>query len=219
MSQRDLAKNLFLSQQTIWKYEAGKASPAPEMIGRIASVLNVSVAWLLEVDESVSGPELQRIKKYRTLDEHGKRAVDAILDIEASRYAVKPTKVVPLFGNSFAAGAGEPDLGNAWSSYETENMRADFAIRIHGDSMEPYLPDESIQLGTRRKPADGEVAALLIDGEFLVKQVAIDSIGNMYLFALNRDRKDTDRILWAKDDHYVSCFGTVIMRRVGLPND
>lgn len=218
MSQQELARKLFMSQGAVAKYETDKSTPTPETIVKLAEILNVSVGWLLEADDDITREEYQRIKKYRALDEYGKRAVDAVLDIEGERHKViEFTKTVPLIGNSFAAGTGEPDFGQIWTSYETTNTRADFAVRINGDSMQPYLPDGSIQLGASRTPRDGEVGALLIDGEFLVKQVATDSFGNLYLFSLNRDRKDADRTLWAKDDHNVMCFGTVLMQRVPLP--
>lgn len=221
LSQQELADRVYMSQGAIAKYETDRSTPTPEMIVKLADVLGVSVSWLLEAgDDDISHEEYQHIKKYRTLDEYGKRAVDAVLNIEGERHKViEFKKTVPLLGNSFAAGAGEPDFGQMWTNYEVDNPKADFAVKINGDSMEPYLPDGSIQLGVNRTPRDGETAALLINGEFLVKQVMTDSFGNLYLFALNRERKDTDRILWSKDEHSVYCFGTIIMQKVALPND
>ena len=219
LSQAEVANALDVSQQTVAKYETGRTSPSPEVIPILAKVLGVPINWLFDTPESdISLSERETIKKYRTLDEYGKRAVDAVLDIESQRGGVVVKKrTIPFIGNTFAAGYGDPDLGSMLSEYETDNKNADFAFKVSGDSMEPYLPDGSIQFGAIRQPKDGEVAVLLIDGEFLVKQVCIDSFGNMYLFALNRDRKDTDRTLWNRDDHSVYCFGTVLMERVRLP--
>ena len=219
LSQRAVAQELGIAQQTVAKYEYGIATPSPDALPRIADIYGVSLAWLLEAPEDdISHSERETIKKYRTLDEYGKRAVDAVLDIESQRGGVVVKKrTIPFIGNTFAAGYGDPDLGSMLSEYETDNKNADFAFKVSGDSMEPYLPDGSVQFGAIRQPKDGEVAVLLIDGEFLVKQVCIDSFGNMYLFALNRDRKDTDRTLWNRDDHSVYCFGTVLMERVRLP--
>lgn len=223
LSQEALGKKVGLRQSSVWQYEANKSAPTPEMIVALADVLNVTVAWLLDVDEDYSMQEQEIIKKYRALDQHGRIMVDTVLDLEKDRNKViefeSKKRHIPLIDNSFAAGIGEPDIGGRWTSFETDNDKADFALRISGDSMTPYLPDGSIQYGVNRTPQDGEIAVLLIDGEFLVKQIAIDSIGNLYLFSLNRERKDADRILWAKDDHTVSCFGTVLMKRVPLPHD
>lgn len=224
-SQRALADLIHMKQQSYAQYESGKASPTPETIVSLARILNVSIPWLLDAEDTeFTHDEREVIKKYRALDQHGKMIVNTIIHLESERNVpeavITPvTKRIPLIDNSFAAGIGEPDIGGRWTYVETDNDKADFAIKINGDSMEPYLPDGSIQYGSNRTPKDGEIAALLIDGEFLVKQIAIDAFGNLYLFSLNRARKDADRILWAKDDHTVSCFGTVIMRRVPLPKE
>mgnify|MGYP003571260135 CR=1 FL=1 len=132
-----------------------------------------------------------------------------------------PTRIIPLFGASFAAGVGEPDFGNAYEDYEIPaDQKGDFAVRVNGDSMEPYLPDGSIQIGIKGTPQDGDVAALLVDGAFYIKQVCIDSFGNLYLFSLNRARKDLDLPVWASGENKVLCFGKILMNeRVPLPRD
>lgn len=131
------------------------------------------------------------------------------------------TRVIPLFQNRFAAGPGEPDFGLGLGEYEIpENQRGDFAIRVSGDSMEPWLPDGSIQIGVRETPRDGDIAALMVDGEFFVKQVVLDYVGNLHMFSLNRARKDLDRTIWASGENRVQCFGTILTReRHMLPLD
>ena len=165
-------------------------------------------------------------RDYDGLDGHGRRVVRAVAEEEKRRMAARAAadgpavKVIPLFGNSFAAGLGDPDFGNTWEDYEVSaDSQADFAIRINGDSMEPYLPDGSVALGVKRAPRDGEVAALLLDGEFLCKQVCQDFVGNLYLFALNRKRKDADQTVPRDAERSVTCFGTIVMERVPLPTD
>lgn len=123
------------------------------------------------------------------------------------------TRVIPLFGNSFAAGPGEPDFSVALEEYEIpENQRGDFAVRVNGDSMEPWLPDGSIQIGVREMPKDGEVAAIMVDGAFYIKQVCIDITGALHLFSLNRERRDLDFSVEASSNSTVRCFGTILTR-------
>ena len=131
------------------------------------------------------------------------------------------TRVIPLFGNSFAAGPGEPDFSVALEEYEIpENQRGDFAVRVNGDSMEPWLPDGSIQIGVREMPKDGEVAAVMVDGAFYIKQVCIDITGTLHLFSLNRERKNLDFSVDASSNSTVRCFGTILTReRHRLPLD
>lgn len=166
---------------------------------------------------------------YDALDAHGKHIVRSVIDIELERvksvsidsvHEERPkTKIIPLLGNSFAAGLAEPDFGNPWTDYSVPaDSNADFAIKINGNSMEPYLKDGTIALCKKETPHDGDVGAFLVDGEFLVKQFCSDNFNNIYLFSLNRDRADADRILWSHEEHTLTCFGRVIMKkRIPLP--
>ena len=166
---------------------------------------------------------------YDDLDDHGREMLRMVAEQEMSRLKAaaaaelkqeKPaTKTIPLFGNSFAAGLGEPDFGNMWEDYTVQaDSRAEFAIRVHGDSMEPYLPDGSIAFGRKTTPRDGDVAAVLLDGTFLVKQVCQDSCGNLYLFSLNRARKDADITIHHDSERSLRCFGTILMeKKIPLP--
>ncbi len=47
LSQKLLAEQLHISQQAYAKYETGASSPNPEMLGRIAEILNVSTDELI----------------------------------------------------------------------------------------------------------------------------------------------------------------------------
>lgn len=220
-TQADIAALVAVSPSAVAMWESAGRVPDIETLIKLADFFNVSLDELCDrprTSEDLSRQEIESIKKYRTLDEYGKRAVYTLLEIESSRQKPeKKRRVIPFIGNAFAAGTGEPDFSNMVGEYETDSAAADFAFLVNGDSMEPYLPDGSVQLGIARQPKDGECAVLLIDGEFLVKQIAVDPFGNMYLFSLNRDRKDADRVLWSKDEHSVYCFGTVITERVRLP--
>ena len=166
--------------------------------------------------------EAQRLARdYDSLDKWGQQAVRDLLDNELARmgWQEEPeTKVIPLFGNSFAAGVAEPDMGNAWEPYNVEaSSRADFAIKINGDSMEPYLHDGSIALGKRGNPENGEVGAFLLDGEFLCKQYCQDHLGNVHLLSLNRARADADLTICHDSGRTLLCFGKILMDKVPLP--
>ena len=147
------------------------------------------------------------------------RRLDAAVDTPP-KAAPKPTRIIPLFGARFAAGRGEPDFGNPWEDYAVPaDSPADFAVHITGSSMEPYLPDGSVALCRKGLPRDGDVAALLVDGGLLVKQVCEDSFGNLYLFSLNRSRKDADDRIAHDSGRDVRCFGVVLMDPVPLPKE
>lgn len=177
---------------------------------------------------SLSDEAMKLAKDYEGLDRYGKKQVRTTADIEMERMedftrttseTAPKTKIIPLIGSSFAAGRGDPDFGNPWEDYEVPiDTAADFAVRINGDSMEPYLPNGTIQLCRKGDPLDGDVAALLVDGEFVCKQVCRDMYNNLYLFSLNRARADADQTIHPNSGREVSCFGTVIMeKRIPLP--
>ena len=48
LSQKELATQLFVSQQAVAKWEAGTATPSPEMIKKIAAILGTSTGQLLD---------------------------------------------------------------------------------------------------------------------------------------------------------------------------
>ena len=225
----ELAAKSGVAKGTLNKITGGAtANPTILVLAKIAGALGRSVADFVDEGKkpAFSGEAMALAGDYDGLDGHGRRVLRAVLDEEKRRMAraeavLKPAlKVIPLIGNRFAAGRGDPDFGNPWEDYSVPaDSAADFAVHINGDSMEPYLPDGSIALGQKRAPRDGEVAALLLDGEFLCKQVCQDMVGNLYLFALNRARKDADMTIWKDAERSLTCFGTILMDRVPLPTD
>ena len=231
MTQEELALRCGTIKQTIYKYECGIVTNIPlDKILALAHALGVSPNYLAgweQPDEStrsnvntLTPAETAHLARYRALNAHSRGAVDAILAYESSTDNVvplRPRKVIPLIGASFAAGPGEPDFGNGWEDYEVDaDSRAEFALRVNGDSMEPVLHDGQIALGIKRPPEPGEVGAFLLDGAFLVKQCAGDNYGNVYLFSFNPAYEQIN--VMASGERSLLCFGTVILdRRYPLP--
>ena len=231
MKQSELGRLLGVTGSAIGNYETGVSSPKAEVLCRAFDALECDANYLFQDAMSSSRGEVLSLReqallrKYRALDEHGRGLLDLIADKERERVVLPAaeasprTRIIPLLGNSFAAGVGEPDFGNALEDYAVPaDTRADFAVRVNGDSMEPWLPDGSIALGVKGTPRDGDVAALMVDGAFYVKQICIDALGNLYLFSLNRARADLDLTVRASAGSNVSCFGTIVLeKRLPLP--
>lgn len=62
ISQSSLAKELFVSQQTVAKWETNKSTPNPEMLINIADYFNVSIDYLVDrkhKDKSYENVKLQ----------------------------------------------------------------------------------------------------------------------------------------------------------------
>ena len=56
ISQKELAKRLFVSAQAVSKWEKDKSSPNPETLAKIADILGVSADYLLERTEQKEMP-------------------------------------------------------------------------------------------------------------------------------------------------------------------
>lgn len=92
MSRSELASALGVTVSAISNYENGVSSPKEEILYRIFSVLKVDPNYLWQDEVQLASksfvcsfPEQKFIKKYRTLDEYGKEAVDAVLEVECRR--------------------------------------------------------------------------------------------------------------------------------------
>lgn len=190
-----------------------------ELEGAIEPVADLSTDTILAaMDAKMSSLSLEQKQSLvnRLLDDINRQQRNIRIGIE------KPaTKVIELYSTAFAAGPGEPDTAERSETLEVPaSLSADFAVRVTGDSMEPYIHDKSIVYGEKRQPLDGEVGCFIIAGEYLIKQFCQDNFGTAYLFSLNRKRKDLDRIIKNAAEADIYCIGTIKMNeRLPLPND
>ena len=95
---------------------------------------------------------------------------------------------------------------------------AEFAVRIQGDSMEPFIPDGGVVYVNRDPLQNGDVGIFCVDGEILCKQYYRDPLEMVYLFSLNRARADADVVLPRDSGRSLVCFGRVMLRsRPSIP--
>ena len=243
ISGSDLAKVTGINKSNITHYLKGDYEPKRDVIHRMASVLRVTDDWLMgydapmfandpRVSEIVAMPQARAEREidpiWDSLNEDGQKQLcnygrflgsqEEYRAKEAPKRPVVITRIIPLLGQSFAAGSPETPGDLFMEDYSTTDTRAEFAIHVNGNSMEPYLPDGSVALGVKRMPVDGEVGAFWLDGGFLVKQVCQDSQGNIYLFSLNREREDADETVWHDSGRDLRVVGTILMEeRIPLP--
>lgn len=89
LTQVQLAMLTGIKKNTISNYENNISSPNEENILKLMKALkcdaNYIFEWTENEDISLSLSEKKNIQKYRTLDEHGKKVVDNILDLEYER--------------------------------------------------------------------------------------------------------------------------------------
>jgi transcriptional regulator with XRE-family HTH domain len=88
-TQAQLAALVDVSESAISQYESGKKIPSTETLYKLGEALDCPVSDILDdrksVEFSLSTLEREFIRKYRSLDKHGKSIVDFVLNEEAER--------------------------------------------------------------------------------------------------------------------------------------
>ena len=85
ISQAELGNLVGTNCRTVSSWEVERTKPDVDMLSRIAKALNSSVAELFEEESAVTEKERDFVRKYRFLDKYGKKAVDALLEVEFER--------------------------------------------------------------------------------------------------------------------------------------
>lgn len=218
LNMTDVADALGFKYMRYVHYEKEERELNSEVLIKFADFYHVSIDYLLcrNDKEKLYMPPL--VRKYEKLDSHSKRVVDAVIDVESERNAEPAetetaVKVIPLF--PAAAGPGEYLDGLALDDYEAPaDSKATFAVRISGDSMEPYFQDGEVVLCQKREPMDKDIAVVLVNGFLVVKQFFLDYNGDIHLLSLNRARSDLDIFLSHHGTDSVVVWGTVIHKPI-----
>lgn len=90
LKQAELAKQLNTTGNTISNWENNVSKPDLDTLSYICGILHVKASYFLHAtlpEDEVSIPELNIIKKYRSLDSYGQETVSYILDRESERVA------------------------------------------------------------------------------------------------------------------------------------
>lgn len=210
-------------------YKKGYEGLKISTLKRLSECFGTSLDYWFGDGEGVAmelmGSEREFIVKYRLLDGHGRRMVDFALDEEyaraekerqaraASTGELRRTKVIRLFRTPAAAGVGEPIQDEDFDEIVVSaDKEGDFAVRIQGDSMEPYIRDGGIvyvDADGRFNMQNGDVGIFFFNGDTYCKQFNRDRLGNVILFSVNRERADRD--VFVMQQPGLECFGKVIM--------
>lgn len=160
LSQEALAARVQCTKQTISNYERGTRRPDYEVLEAIADVLNVPITFFLSKDEQRDA--LNRI--YQTYPKTPPLP-DGLIPIDQL-----PRHRVPLIGS---VAAGEPIIADPeYDVYVDAPSKADYALTVQGDSMEPlYLDGDVVYIRSQPDVDDGQPAVVLIDDSAVVKRI------------------------------------------------
>lgn len=142
----------------------------------------------------LTSAELSHVKKYRTLDEHGKKIVELVLDTESERmknisHVLTPSERIIILDDYItpvSAGTGEFALDDSPKEQikvidNAYTRKANFIVRVKGDSMIPrYFDGDKLLIQSAGIPNFGEIGIWYVNGQTYVKQA-----GNGELLSLN----------------------------------
>lgn len=240
MTQHHVGKMLGVSDVSIRNWESGIKTPSTNAIISLSKLFGVSTDYLLGVNckpPALSIREKNLLSDFRSLDSYGKRAVESVCTIEKERVESKlihakditslmsdaPTRYIPRYILPSAAGSSAPIDGDDFELIPVENdipSSADFAVRIQGNSMHPYIHDgETVYVQKNCNLINGDIGIFSVNGSMYCKQYYLDKERNLTLVSANPDLKDTNVYVSADSGVSVRCFGKVLLgQKVELPD-
>lgn len=234
LSLDELAAKSGVPKGTLAKISAGiTRAPTLENMRSLVYAMGYTLADLDEIQKApsdeLSEEAVKVARDYSELDQPGKNVVRVVIAEEGKRVTAErerrqvapaepqETRYIPLYYTPAAAGLTSPAEGEDFEYVEVGKdvpWNTDFAVKIAGDSMEPYIRDGAIVYVNRQPIMNGDVGIWCVDGEMICKQYYKDRNGNTHLLSLNRNRKDADRYIEAENhDTVIAYYGRVILPR------
>ena len=226
MSQGELAKKLGVSLSAVSNYENGQNAMREEVLIKLFRALDIDPNYLYQDSFSgrafvCSAEEQSLVRKYRGLRTRGRQVLHAVADTlggyqadlekEAAQGEIRQ---IPLYRSPAAAGYAAPVFGEDFDYIDVTGQvprGAEYAVRIQGDSMEPYICHGSVAYVNRDPLASGDVGIFCVDGDMFCKQYVRDKLGIVYLLSLNRRRADADVVLPRSSGRSLVCLGRVLL--------
>ena len=217
-----LAQMTGLTISTVDKITSGyNTNPKLGTVEAICKAVGCTISDLLDENPNnntahtplkYSPKEDSIIKKYRTLDEYGKEAIDSLLDIEYTRCTAvieeENPEIIQIKLSQLPASAGT-GVDLCEENYQIMSIKAsdlarqaDFAVRVSGDSMETTFYDGDILLIESMPFINkGDIGIFVLNGDGYVKEYGGDRL-------ISHNKKYPDIRLTEHD--VVICSGRVI---------
>ncbi len=217
-----ISKETGISDRLIGYWKKGEKMPSAENLLTIANYFGISVDYLLTGEDKikpVANDELELLTYYKELPEREQMKLIGRASALAEVYkeqveaeeSEEPTIEIRHSYYKVSAGTGyNLNDGDQWDTIEVpdtpEANKADFALTISGDSMEPVYYDGDIVL-VKSQPAidNGEIGIFIIEDNGYIKKYGGDK-----LISLNAKYDDIMFSDYDPDD--IRCMGLVIGR-------
>ncbi len=193
LSQQEVAERAGMSQPTYYKIESGKTKRTT-YLNDLARVLGVNPEWLatgqgsMQTNQQIVDDLIASMPNGITHDQIEPWRSQTWVEVydlkfccgDGSGYAeFEPLKKTLPFDNSF---------------FKYRNIKPEFFKLIYGkgDSMSPYINDgDAVGLDISDKiPKDGEVYALFLDGDTMIKRIFREAGGVLRLTSDNKAYRD-----------------------------
>ncbi|MBQ7858878.1 MAG: helix-turn-helix domain-containing protein [Faecalibacterium sp.] len=189
LSQTELAVKLGVTQQAVGKWEAGRSSPDPTTIARIAEILGTTTDYLLGLHQP--GPE-----------------TDAAAERFFGGYRESLIPVIGTVKAGYGALAFEEDYGKEYAN--VKDPANYFYLVVRGDSMEPRIQDGDLALIHRQNTLDnGDLGVVVFgdEGEGTLKKY-IQRGNSIILRAFNPDYED--KVIKGEELNHLYIAGKVV---------
>lgn len=218
-TQKDVYEHFKIPQSTFSSWEVGKSEPSGEMLIKLCEFYKCDIMKefsSLVDNDMFTLSELKLLENYRKLDPYGKDLVDTVISKELKRIEEtnkKTTKsndeeivYINFAQNTASAGSGDVLFGDIDDTplALVENRitnKADFAVRVNGDSMLPDFSNGDIVLASKQPVDNGDIGLFVVNGNGYIKKK-----GSRELISLN---PKFDNVQISEYDT-VYCMGKVI---------
>jgi len=189
LSQTELAAQLGVTQQAVGKWEAGRSSPDPTTVARIAEILGTTADYLLGLHQP--GPE-----------------TEAAAERFFGGYRESRIPVIGTVKAGYGALAFEEDYGMEYAN--VKDPASYFYLVVRGDSMEPRIQDGDLALIHRQTTLDnGDLGVVVFgdEGEGTLKKY-IQRGNSIILRAFNPDYED--KVIKGEELNHLYIAGKVV---------
>ncbi len=222
LKQADLCEAIKISSSTMTNWKNRGTDPPAKYIIPICEFLDITPYLLLTNKESSSKNELSKdeqalIGYFKNLSDKSKGIVlgkaETLAEIEESitpkrkEPQVIQTTMLRFEDLSVSAGTGEPLDEGGYHTYikvkkSEEVDEADFAVRIHGDSMSPHFNDGDIVLvNAQPQINNGQIGIFTVNDMGYIKKLGTDR-----LISINPEYDD----IYFEEEQEIRCKGLVI---------
>ena len=227
LTQQELSRMVGVSVVTIRNWESGTKTPSMQAIILLTQALKTSADELLGIKETaitypITKAERNLLLNYRELDKYSQQIVETVCSMERNRSGsnnsaqfIKPARLIPLYdtpaaaGYSFQDGVDDcemiPAIGDVPQS-------ADFAVKIHGNSMAPYINDgDTVYVKRTCELDNGDIGIFSVNGAIYCKQYYKDESGDVRLVSANPEMSRSNVSVKSGSNTTLVCYGKVIV--------